>query len=515
MTSKIKDLVQYIPAALFNFSHCGAGIYIRYHSLRNDPPKLLGYTPEYTHIDTPDRELLIVAQANRISNIRPLNEGFDEFISLSPLHLTARDSGMQWGMMNYLQNLNPKYNHHFMDAYKNIPNRVQIISDSGGFQLSRGSISFIDPEKLATWYSTTCDVGMTLDVPLGREGSSKYLKESAIIQKKNNEKILDTFAKLNSKTKLMNVLHGLSEEEHERYHKIVHEPSVDKLAIGGVYHSSLVTSTKLLYNLMFESDIGPQYKHVHILGVSNNKILPIYYWIFKLLNERSKTPVLMTSDSSTAIQQAVAKTFFMAHEYDQPYLFQKLGTSYQTGHLPSRQLSSPHRTLNCCCPVCSAIKYTDVFTFFTGQAVNSALTYHNNWQMSRYTNYMNEMVQKLDFEQYRDLVARQIGKRAARDTLDALDFVNHAHKKGVKSANSRFNHYFRNLFSFSEDSSEEKQTKVKRDEFLSSVLQKYRDYHKTGKSLETVKIILEKKVGNLGQASKSSNSKLKKIRVKK
>ena len=514
MTSDVKDLVQYIPAALFNPSQGGAGVYIKYHALRNSAPKLLRYTPEYSHIDTPDRELLVVSHSNRVDNVRPLNEGFDEFVSLSPLHLTARDSGMQWGMMNYLQNLNPKYNHHFMDAYKDIPNRVKIISDSGGFQLSRGSISFINPEKLATWYSTTCDIGMALDVPLGREGSSKFLKESGRIQKKNNEKMLETFAKLNSKTKLMNVLHGLSEEEHEVYHKIVFEPTVDKLAIGGVYHSSLVTSTKLLYNMMFESDIGKHYNHIHILGVFNNKILPIYYWIFKLANERRKTPILMTSDSSTAIQQAVAKAYFACNDYDQPYQFQKLGITNQTGHLASRRLTSPHRTLNCGCPVCSAIKYTDIFTFFSGQAINSIMTYHNNYQMSKYTNYMNEMLQKLDFIQYRDLVARQIGKRAARDTLDALDYVNHAHKNGLKSANSRFNHYFRNLFSFTKDSFEEEKTRIKRDAFLETVLKKYHTYHKTGESPETVKIILENKVGNLAQKSSSSNVKGK-IRVKK
>jgi hypothetical protein len=511
----IKDLVQYIPAALFNPAHSGTGVYIKYHALRNEPPKLLKYKTEYTHLDTPDRELLLVNDNNRLGNTRPLDEGFDEFVSFSPMHLSSKDSGMKWGMMNYLQNLNPKYNHHFMDAYKDIPDRVKIISDSGGFQLSRGSVSFINPEKLAIWYSTTCDVGMTLDVPLGREGSSKYLKESGKIQKKNNEKMLETFSKLNSPTKLMNVLHGLNESEYELYHKIVYEPTVDKLAIGGVYHSSLVTSTKLIYNLMFESDIGKHYNHVHILGVFNNKILPIYYWIFKLANEKRKKPILLTSDSSTAIQQAVAKTYFMAHNYDEPYQFQKLGTTFQTGHLPSRVISSPFRTLNCCCPVCAALKYTDLFTFCTGQAINSALTYHNNWQFSRYTNFMNEMLQKLDFEQYRDLVARQIGKRASRDTLDALDFVNHAHKHGLKSAHSRFHHYFRNLFSFSKELAEEKTIKKKRDEFLVTVFDKYNKYHKTGKAPETVKIMLDKKVGNLAQKSTSSNKKAKKISIKK
>jgi len=472
------------------------------------------YTPEYTHIDTPDRELLIVSNGNRAENIRPLGEGYDEFVALAPFHLVSKDSGMQWGMMNYLQNLNPKYNHHFMDAYQNIKGRIQIISDSGGFQLSRGAISFINPEELATWYSSTCDIGMALDVPLGREGSSKFLKDSGRVQKKNNVKMLETFAKLNSKTKLMNVLHGLSEEEHELYHKITFEPTVDKLAIGGVYHSSLVGSTKMIYNLMFNSDIGKYYKHIHILGVFNNKILPIYYWIFKLANEKSKTPILMTSDSSTAIQQAVAKTFFISHNYDQPYLFEKLGTTFQTGHLPSRLISSPFRTLNCACPVCAAIKYTDVFTFFTGQAINSTLIYHNNWQMCKYTNFMNEMLQKLDFAQYRDLVARQIGKRAARDTLDALDFVNHAHKHGLKAANGRFSYYFRNLFSFAEEPTKKEDTE-KRDTFLETVLQKYHLYHKTGEAPETVKIELEKKVGNLAQKSgKSKKAKRKATRIK-
>ena len=124
------------------------------------------------------------------------------------------------------------------------------------------------------------------------------------------------------------------------------------------------------------------------------------------------------------------------------------------------------------------------------------------------------MLQKLDFVQYRDLVARQIGKRAARDTLDALDYVNHAHKNGLKSANSRFNHYFRNLFSFTKDSFEEEKTRIKRDAFLETVLKKYQTYHKTGEAPETVKIILDEKVGNLAQKSSSSNVKGK-IRVKK
>jgi len=522
----MRDVYQFIPAAICPKEHGSNGIYVKYHAFREVAPYCRMYTPWGIWIDTPDRELFIVGDAAKEGNVRPLNENYDEFISLSPLHMTAQDLNIKWGMVNYLQNTNPTYDHNYMEKYSEMPEgkrKFKIMSDSGGFQLGRGSINFINPKELAHWYHKNCDVGMSMDIPTGVHTDRSLLKTAAKIQRMNNDQMYGILKGLNSKTEIMNVIHGLNAKEQIEYHKAVFDPKFDRVSIAGMYRRSIFHATNLVYNLMF-SDVGKHYSHVHILGVFNNKILPVYIWMFKMLNEKRKNPILMTSDASTAIQQALARCYLLLTEYDQSYHFQKLGLSNQTGHLPSRNIPSPFRTLSCACPVCSVVKYTDVFSFFKGRAVIDALTMHNMWQMSQYGDYMNTMSQQLDYKNYRDLVARQVGKRANRDTLDALDFIQHAGGGNSDKAEKKFSHYSGGKIKqyssgglFSDEVVEEEESATSaadKNKRLEEIFETYRVYHKTGIAPKTVKIQLEKKVGNLGHKSGSSHVKGK-IRIKK
>ena len=521
-----KDIYQFIPAAICPKEHGSNGIYVKYHPFREVAPYRKLYTPQGIWIDTPDRELYIVSDAGREGNTRPLNENYDEYISLSPLHLTANDLNIKWSMVNYLQNTNKEYDHNYMEKYSSLPEgdrKFKIMSDSGGFQLGRGSINFINPEELAHWYHKNCDVGMSMDIPTGVHTDRSLLKTSAKIQQMNNNQMKGILKGLNSKTEIMNVIHGLNEKEQVEYHKAIFDPDLKKVSIAGMYRRSIFHATDLVYKLMF-SDVGKHYDQVHILGVFNNKILPVYIWMFKLLNKSSKTHKLMTSDASTAIQQALSRTYLLITEYDQSYYYQHLGLTNQRGHAKSINIPSAFRTLNCCCPVCSAVKYTDVFSFFHGRALIDALTIHNMWQMCQYGDYMNTMAQSLDFKDYRELVKRQIGKRAPRDTLDALDFVQNAYIGGVDKAEKKFSIYAGNTVKqyqtnslFGDSAAGEAETAfvaADRNHKLEEIFETYRVYHKTGKAPKTVKVQLVKKVGNLAHKSGSSNKKGKKMRKK-
>ena len=520
----MKELYRFCPAAIYPKTHCSSGIYVKYHAFNDKPVKLKLYTSNYTWIDCPDRELLIVNDAAHTSSCRPLNENFDEFIALSPLHLTARDMGLKWGMINYIQNLNESQNHNFMDVYSHLTKEQRsfnILSDSGGFQLGRGNISFVNPEHLAQFYHKNADVGMSLDLPIGNKGDRTLLAPSAEIQKQNNRIMLKTFKAANSKTRLMNVVHGLSYEEQQAYHATVFEPACKSFSMAGVYHSSILEAVQGVYKFCFNKDIAKQYNHIHLLGIFNNKLLPAVIYMAKMYNEQYGK-MLFTSDVSTAIQQSLARTYLLISEPDEPYHYQQFGLSHQLGHKPSRNLRSSFRTLSCCCPSCAAIKYTDVYTFFTGRALVDALTMHNTWTMNQYAEYLTQMVQQLDLKDYKELIRRQIGTRAKRDTLDALSFLDYAQSHGLKAAERHYSIYFPakhtqtitgSLFASMERTED---TVGKRTAYMEKVFARYKKYFKTGIAPKTVKIQLEKKQGSVAYRSKSmSNGKRLTLRKRK
>jgi hypothetical protein len=504
----VKPIYQFVPAGIFPKAEGSCGIYVKHHPLKDVVPHIISYHPSYTHIDTPDRELLIVADAGHNNNIRPLDQNFDSFISLSPTHLTASDTGLKWCMTNYIQNVSTKYDHNFMDTFRRLPedtNRVKILSDSGGFQLGRGNISFIDPERLAVWYHHNSDIGMSLDIPIGSKGKRKFLKDTAKIQRANNRTILDIFKEKNSATELMNVVHGLTYEEQQAYHETVFEQSVHRMSMAGIYHKSIVEAVSLVHNFIM-SDAGKHYNHVHLLGMFSNKILPVFIWQFKRFNDYYGRHILMTSDATTAIQQAIARVNILSTDHDEQYKFQKLGLIHQTGHMASRNIQSCHRTLNCSCPSCSAVKYKDVYSFINGRTVTAALIFHNMWQMSQYGSFMSQMAQQLSFKDYESLVVRQIGKRASRDTVDALRFAEECMNGGIKKATQKYSFYFRSLFTGNFTSMLDETVKEPpktNTEYLKKLFSKYQKYHKYGITHKTLKIARAKE-SELGGGHKSS-----------
>lgn len=470
------DPYQFIPAAIYAPYHGSIGVYVRYHKHKNIPITQKAYTPQYVWLDTPDRELLMVCDSNYSVNCRPLDCNFDEFHSFSPIHPTSNSLNFPWVMFNYLQSSDANVSLNFTEFYSQTKKNWSSICDSGGFQLGSGGINFIDPESLAKWYKKNVDVGITLDVPPRSVKDDDLRYRSAKVQANNNKVILDILK--GSSTQMMNISHGKTISQQLKYHDVVFSTKSDKLAVGGLMGtklSNLLTFCQVVYHPEFNQ----HYKHYHYLGSFNSKIIPSLVWLAKLQNDKNKT--LVTSDASTAIQLALQKGYQFL-----PMQSEALrNLDFQSNKKkPILSMRSTERRLPCNCPVCSVIKYVDVFNQFNGNIHMLFMTMHNLFVMQSHSKFLNDLARNLSFEEYYDAIRHQQKSFRAPETLLGLSFLNMVEHRGMKDA---VKHYKIHLPASNNQINTEglfgviESTDTKKTKNLESTIKGYERYHKTEK----------------------------------
>ena len=383
----------------------GYSIYVKYK--RGDPHsiRVKQMTDEYVWFVCPDRELVIVRNAQTLGSFYPYGDSFDECYDFNPFNDRAgKAMGLQYIMTNYVHSPGTTNNR----LVSKIPNedRITVLSDSGGLQLvaRKDKSLVIDPRELITFYNNNVDAGMVLDVPLAI-ADSKTTMRAARIQKRNNELML----RMSKGVELINIFHGHTDEERARYRDIVENDAIPRVALGGVQFNSLMSAMDIIYSTI---NSGIHYKQYHVLGVFRAAYLPL---LVKIANQ-GPNPVHITSDSTSHIQSAVNKAYH--------FQFDITSTSKRLPIGSRATVPNSNRILPCQCPVCKVIKYTDILGFGDGRHTSELLALHNALEMARYTDQLQEACENLSSKEYNKLVITQMGRTPVlKEFIHCLEFI--------------------------------------------------------------------------------------------
>ena len=426
-----KGTFHYIPSGVFYENHSGIGIYVKYKPKRTSKSiTIKEYNSTHVWLQCPDRDIVLVYKMHQDHVWIPSD--FDEYVHCAPTHLrTSYTQDLPGYMINYHQqegkglHKSPRYRRNGLGIGEREP---YIISDSGGFQIISGIADFINPKELALWYNDNVDMGMVLDLPLNLLDTS-YLKRVAKIQKANTDMMLEN---LSDKVSLLNIYHGLTDEGYRAYANIVKDERIDRLAISSSYLLTTLKAVDRVANIISEH---PDYKQYHILGVSN--ILQVI--LFMRMGALGIAEYL-TSDSSSWIQNGVAKKYIVNASPSEVFKVIEFGDK--------ENFPNPYSLLPCTCPVCSAIKYSDVLRTLGGTVTPFLVCYHNFWMYNNYFQQMEYYTQTLDTVDLKDLMQWQFkGKHPtiANESIRGLDYLDSVVELGVKEARKKYRPYLSTL----------------------------------------------------------------------
>jgi hypothetical protein len=227
---------------------------------------------------------------------------------------------------------------------------------------------------------------------------------------------------------LMNIFHGNTPKERVAFRKVVEHPDIHRLAIGGSYNKSLLMS---IYDLLMIANTGQKYKQYHMLGVTN------YLQVMALMRLAEMGLIgHITSDSSTHIQKAFKKEYLHQAQLTSNIVHLQIGRKHVHPSIGNR--------LSCSCPVCSRVRYTDIFSMFDGRAINGVLAWHNMYTYNEYVVRMRDVV-RLPIKDVAHIMSRQLGSRhGIKEAIDALKFVDMVADVGFEKAAKKYDYFIAN-----------------------------------------------------------------------
>lgn len=421
---------KYVPPAMrqsgYAFVAAGAlqrnfGGYVAYIKYKGGPNKvsLKEQSSYHAWYICPDREVVIVRNNLSPDAFYPYGDNFDECVDLSIYNdYASKGFGLEYIMTNFTHSPNSINRRTDLRTHPN--NRIQVMSDSGGLQLvSRKDKSLvINPKELVEFYNNNVDAGMVLDLPLAIADEKTTLR-AAKVQRDNNRIML----KHAKGIELINIFHGHTDYERAKYREIVEDDRIPRLALGGVQFNSMMTAISIIYSAIEE---GLHYKQYHILGVFLAPYLPL---LVKMANS-GENPPHITSDSTSHIQSAANRAYHFQFDITTTSKRLPIGTR--------SSIPNPSRILPCQCPVCKALKYTDILGFGPGRHTTELLAVHNAYEMARYTRQLQEACEQLTPKEYNAFVSEQMrDKKGLKEFKQCLDFIEVASVKGTKAARKK------------------------------------------------------------------------------
>jgi hypothetical protein len=418
-------MFKFIPSGVFSPDVGGLGMWVRYGNTGQNHVSVLERSNTHCRFRAPDREVLMVMDANREDNYRPLGCNYDEFVSLSPLNACASEQPVRDVMLNYPQHLaKMDQSPRTRRAGSLRRDGVHVLADSGGYQLYSGKVSYVDPEKTQLWYNDNVDTGIVIDIPAPFK-EDDIVVASARVQRSNTEIMMSV---KDEYTDLMNVFHGMSPKYYDMFRDIVEVDGIDKVCIADGYRGSIMRSVADVLHVI---TTGRGYEQYHLLGLYNTAVLPI----FVKMSHMGFCP-LITSDASTHIQAAMGRMYMIQRTPMHGVERIPIGIDGKT------KFSSAHRLLTCSCPVCSRLKYTDILAYLPGAISSFTFYTHNMYEIDRYVKMLDGYAAELSSEDYAELIGSQLRNHNGRDTaLRSLRFLDLAREEGLATARKKFSYY--------------------------------------------------------------------------
>ncbi|MFO5067294.1 hypothetical protein RCK10_24840, partial [Salmonella enterica subsp. enterica serovar 1,4,[5],12:i:-] len=90
---------------------------------------------------------------------------------------------------------------------------IESIIDSGGFQMLKGTVDFVNPDSVIEEYNACADIGMPLDLPILAENEKEFWDPVSRLIRANDQYIEP---RLNKGIDLALISHGTSLELRKR-----------------------------------------------------------------------------------------------------------------------------------------------------------------------------------------------------------------------------------------------------------------------------------------------------------
>ena len=258
---------------------------------------------------------------------------------------------------------------------------IESIIDSGGFQLAKETVTFVDPDEVARGYNTTASIGMPLDLPVRAKVEDTFFDPVTLLIKANDERIL---SQLNKGISLALISHGSTLSYRKRRLDVLDRPA-DVVAVAGLQHSPLHSDKEFnnVENLMY---VLHRYRkttrYFHVLGVTSK----LWLFVYSVIDALGYVKEIGGDSVSHRLGALVG-------EYDTP--------DFEAISL--KKAETYRQQLSCNCPICVSIDDTRIIH-------NSLLLEcHNLWVRSHQTQTLGSMA--------RSYVAGTLPLRVVYDAL--------------------------------------------------------------------------------------------------
>lgn len=435
------------------------GVYVTYKKYRNKPIVLRRSFEKSIWVECPDRDLIIQWDKTEAPSYRtPHPENYDEYINLDINNpCFAKSWRLDYTMLNAITAPKKKGYRVFEEDLRRKNTTVMV--DSGGFQLFAGVRDFLDPKEIVKIQAHHGDLGMVLDVPTISGLPNKLVKGLAEVQRWNTDVMMKN---KEERLNLINIFHGLERKDYLPFREIVERDDILRASYSFARTGDTAfRGIRKVIEMTQTSKI--KYNHVHVLGISDpSKCAPLM-WMAK----KGLAPII-TSDSSSPIQAGISGTL---------YLLDSSRSSMRRVNV-SRQ-AHPNRliTLPCGCPVCHAIRYSDIFSFVPGGIVSHCITLHNIFEHRKYIESMwNKCLESNTVKEFLSELKWTIHPRKMAETRLGLQVADVGMTEGYKEIEKRFPYHMYQPSPMIEGLFGSGGSQKKYDR-IAGIIKKYRRYH--------------------------------------
>ncbi len=345
-----------------------------------------------------------------------------------------------------------------------------IFQDSGGYQLVSGAKLFVDPHAVAHAHNVYAHEGVGLDIPTGSLGNIKLIVESSKIQNLNNALILKD---LNKDVALFATSQGVTPEGRKQYLDVMMDSEFHGITIAGlrpilgIYDPTPVQlMLHLLYVVLRTRKRATRY---HILGVST------FSTMLMLACAAEHLKIRITSDSARHILIGAGGSTLSAPNLKQ--VKSEAGTRQKGAALGAK---GSYLT-GCTCRMCNNIVFDHMYSesrFLQTHAFNSLTLASTHVREEAKVIMATEPCMTLgkNFHSALELL------KTIKTSKDAFDLLKQEVKETVKRPS---------LFNMA-STGEKTMTNSELEKQMAAVIDRYKQYHKTGK-IDPSWIIKEKK----------------------
>lgn len=317
--------IMYVPASLETYTRSSGALYMSPKKNRKERTEwFVPYRKWYTHHST--------GYFGRISCKNDFEVDSTEYTKCVPVMGPAfcRVNGIDMVLVNpHSVGGSLSYCSH-KDA------GLDVICDSGGFQLIREKTPFVDPVHLAKQYNKVATIGMDLDVPdiLGMDKAQ--WRALPRIQQANYEAMKTV---LHKDVNICLVGHGKNVSERQEWFELVGREDAKYIAVAGLQREFTRDITKEMQQaeaILHACHLFPNAEYIHVLGTTTTSAIYIYSLISHLGLAKK-----IGADSASYALTSTTGSFDRYFSWDAARIPQKFPVDT---HIP------------CSCPICSTIQ---------------------------------------------------------------------------------------------------------------------------------------------------------------